>query len=435
MGARMQARSRDAGQLRMVLLIAALWLASRCAMLLIHRRETDIDGDIGYFSDVLQQHDIGSMLTEYPTPVVGLMWPMHLIAGDDGDRFRQLFVGTMLVLDLLFTAYLVRIGARSRDYLGAFAWIGFGLCLGPLVIFRFDLLPGIFAALAIGLSARAPVRAGICAALGFAFKLWPIVLVPLLATRGRQLRRSCAAAALTVVVLVDLSLVIAGAQRTLSPLTWQRDRGLQVESLVATPLMLDRLLRPDRWRIDYAHNAWEINGPWTSAAQTAAGGMIGLSVCVVAFLWWRCFRVRHDRPELTAWLCLAVICLIIVSDKTFSPQYLLWIAPPAALVLATWPRVLAPRVLMGAVLVIGLTTQQLYPVHYNAMIATPPSALSVWLLIARNVMLLAVTVGLCTYVWRQSLLPTRSAQDEGDEHNDEDHDAERSEEQPARRRG
>ncbi|NNG40782.1 DUF2029 domain-containing protein [Flexivirga sp. ID2601S] len=427
-------RSRDTGQLRMAGLIAVLWLASRGALLLIHRRETDIDGDIGYFSDVLQQHDITRMLTEYPTPVVALMWPMHLIAGTDGDRFRQLFVATMLLVDLLFTAYLVHLGRRSRDYLGAFAWIGFGLCLGPLLIFRFDLLPGVFAAVAIGLSARAPIRAGISAALGFAFKLWPIVLVPMLATRGQQLRRSAAAAALTVVVLVDVSMVFAGVERTLSPLTWQRDRGLQVESLVATPLMFDRLRHPDRWRVEYAHNAWEINGPWTAAAQHTATALIGVAILVIAFLWWRCFRVRHERPELTAWLCLAVICLIVVTDKTFSPQYLLWIAPPAALVLATWPRVLAPRVLMGALLLIALTTQQLYPVHYNAMIATPPAALSVWLLVVRNVMLLAVTVGLCLYVWRQSLLPQASAEHQGDEQHDEDDDGDRAEQQPTRRR-
>ena len=66
--------------------------------------------------------------------------------------------------------------------------------------------------------------------------------------------------------LAALSLVTGGASRLFSPLTWQSGRGLQIESVWATPLMVARAFDPARWTVRYStFQAYEVFGPGVSA--------------------------------------------------------------------------------------------------------------------------------------------------------------------------
>lgn len=395
----MTAAPSRARRFRAPVLLGVAWVITRALLLLIHEREREIDGDLQYFFASLGQSDIRITLREYPAPVVWLLQPLRQLADGDNSAFATMFVAAMLAVDAAFTAYLVRQGRPSGDYVGALGWLALGLCVGPLMLFRFDLVPGVLAALAIGWVGRGPARAGLAAALGFAVKLWPIALVPLLI--GRGWRRLAVSAAVGAFVIVELCLLFAGPARTVSPLTWQRERGLQIESVTATPLMLARLSDPLRWRIEFLHNAYEINGPWTAVAEHVATVLVVLAALLVIVLWWRVIRSGRADPQLAGLLCLIAICLMIVSNKTFSPQYVLWVAPGAAVLLARDPRDRSTRLLMLALCVTALLTQQLYPAHYEGLLTTPPGAGAVCLLLVRNLLLVAVTAGLIATLLRR----------------------------------
>ena len=54
-----------------------------------------------------------------------------------------------------------------------------------------------------------------------------------------------------------------GWTRSISPVTWQSDRGLQIESIVATvPMIRHAFISPDLFHTELSqYNAWEIFGP------------------------------------------------------------------------------------------------------------------------------------------------------------------------------
>ena len=86
---------------------------------------------------------------------------------------------------------------------------------------------------------------------------------------------------------------------------------------------------------DYAvtisrYQAFEIYGTgvslWTAAATVATAlGMLGIVVAYAS--WWR--RGAGSTSEAVA-LMLLVILVMIVTNKTFSPQYMIWLGGPHA---------------------------------------------------------------------------------------------------------
>ena len=100
-------------------------------------------------------------------------------------------------------------------------------------------------------------------AFGAALKLWPALLVLPLLGVGRRGTRVAAGFGITGGGLALASLLIGGWERLVSPLTWQSNRGLQIESVPATPLMWLRAASEGRgWTVGLSrYNAYEISGP------------------------------------------------------------------------------------------------------------------------------------------------------------------------------
>ena len=74
--------------------------------------------------------------------------------------------------------------------------------------------------------------------------------------------------------LAAVSLLAGGMTRLFSPLTWQSDRGLQIESVWSIPLMVARAVRPDVWIVETSpYQAYEIFGPgvgfWVGVSNVA----------------------------------------------------------------------------------------------------------------------------------------------------------------------
>lgn len=221
-------------------------------------------------------------------------------------------------------------------------------------------------------------------------------------------------AALLVCALTTLT---RGWWRVLSPLAYQEERGMQVESVLATPLVWLARLHPDTWTVRYAEsNSFEVFGPESTLQKFAAIASV-LTVCTLAY--GVCVAVRlalsnHEaRPALVRRLWLGLAVLLVVSSKVFSPQYLLWLLPLVAVMVALdrGRRTLWIAICMA---LITMLTTLVYPVGYNALVFGDSPDLPVLLaLTARNILVL-VLAGLALAPSPERKAPADDPQAEAD---------------------
>jgi hypothetical protein len=194
-----------------------------------------------------------------------------------------------------------------------------------------------------------------------------------------------------------------------SPLTWQSDRGLQIESIWAIPLMIARTIRPQGWTVELSrYHAYEIFGPgvgfWVLASNLAT--LIGLAVLAVLFV--RAFRAAGSTPVAVGFLILTTIAVMIVTNKTLSPQYLLWLGGPAAALLLLRDRATAQerraiRRTAYALVLLAVLTHLVFPLLYPSLLGRQGYTMMVLATVvtaARNLALLAFTGYVGRLAWR-----------------------------------
>jgi hypothetical protein len=206
-------------------------------------------------------------------------------------------------------------------------------------------------------------------------KLWPAVLVGLVGAPSRRRRAYVVTAVGASALIVLLSIASYGWDRLLTPLAYQTGRGLQVESLAAFPSLVLWALGVDGFVIDYpaASLAFEVSGPGTAVAALLA--TLGTVVVLLWALWCtaRLWLQEGGERLLTAaaWATLSVACLLVLTNKVFSPQYMAWLVPVAVAVLALDRGV---RARTAAYLMLGaaVAAQVLFPWLYPSI--TGPDA-------------------------------------------------------------
>jgi len=378
--------------------------------------ENYANGDVFYYWRKLQAlstSGLSAVMPEYPVPAVWVLQLPLLLGGGDRLGYAVVFIGGLLLLDAVFTAGTWWLGRPRPDDAEATAersgqtlgrqqaviwWILFLVAVGPLAYLRFDLIPAVLVGGALLLSVRHPAVAGVLAAAGAGVKLWPALVWPALATRREGRWRTTVTFLVTGVVLAGTSLLAGGWARLVSPLTWQSDRGLQIESIAATPLMLARALDPSGWRVKLSkYNAYEIiTGPGIDALlsfstiATAVGLLLVLGLVVLAGV------QRTTDPWRVGLLVLAVVLVMIVTNKTFSPQYVIWLGGPVVHLLlhagTAAPRRRTSARIAVAVLAVAVLTHVVYPLWYSPLIRGGPElAGATTVLVMRNLLLVALT--------------------------------------------
>jgi Glycosyltransferase family 87 len=386
------------------------WLVSRVLTFLILIPEQNIRGDVRYYGRQLEAlfgpTPVTEVLREYPAPALAVFVPPWWAAASNKAAYLVTFVLLMVAIDIAFTAGLWRASGR-RPTPGVRVWLVLVPCLGPLTFTRFDLVSAALAGAALlALAARRPLGAGLLAAAGAAVKLWPAALLPaLLLHRGRRgdgSRVLAGFAGLGAVAIVA-TLAGGGTTRLLSPLTWQGERGLQIETIWAVPLLWGRTFSPETWSTPYTRFfAFQVEGPGAAALTTLSTVATVAALGLLCWLWWRAARtgVPAGLP-LVGLLAIAAACLLILPNRTLSPQYLLWIGGLLAALGAVAPdEPLLPRLNLLVVLTC-LLTQVLYPLGYG-MLTGPhwSNAIGAALLTARNGLLLAIAALVITRVVR-----------------------------------
>jgi len=244
---------------------------------------------------------------EYPPlSVVGFILPGLVSHG----MARTVLALQAVGLELVALAYIRPQPGAIRRY------AALSFLLFPFLAGGFDAFP--MAALAAStalLAAGTPAGWAVVAA-GAMMKISPAV-----AWVWCRRHLAFAAVALAVTGAVLLAPVALARHRDDDWLTYNIDRGVQVESVAATTTWLIRKVTGHPSTFEYRFKAFEIDRASVAAAVWVVVGVLGM-------LW---IAVRARGRD--AWaLALLAVDLFLVSSKVLSPQYLAWTAPLAAAV-------------------------------------------------------------------------------------------------------
>ncbi|WP_156887483.1 glycosyltransferase 87 family protein [Propionicicella superfundia] len=382
------------------------WIGTRVALGAEAIRRIVPPGDLSYFVSVMQRWDtlgIQGALREYPTPAAYLFRALWLAGGGHRIAFGVLFVCVMGLLDTVFTIVLWRTARPANRQSAVGVWILFAPLLGAIVYLRFDLVPAVLAAVAVLVFARRPALSGAAVGVGAAVKLWPALLVLPLVGRRASRRRVLVAFLATGVGLAVASVLTGGLSRLVSPLGYQSDRGLHIESVFATPVMLLWAAGSTSYEVALTtYHAYEITGPYVGVLEAASTAASAAALLFIAWLAYRAIRAAVSDPAAIALLALVTTSVMMVSNKVLSPQYMLWLGPVLVALLAVHEPAAAPsrrelssaalRHLTLLILVATTLTHVFFPLSYGHLFRHSASSLGITgLLAARNAILVGLT--------------------------------------------
>ncbi len=323
---------------------------------------------------------------EYPPLAALALWLAGLPgtgAGSYAVSFAVLMAGCAIVGQQL----AARLAGHGREAV-VVAWL---LALAPIVIgasvrTHFDALP---VALALGglltLTREHPEIGFALLGLGTMTKLFPGLLAVIafvwLLSRGEQ-RAALRGGAIFVAIVLAISLPFTGSGY-LDSFTFHVERPVQIESTPATVLfalggseVTGTNLRPDRFKSN------GLDGGHAEAIALVFALLLAAALAAIIALGAR----GGDARRLV--LCGFAALLAFVSlGKVFSPQYVIWLAPFAALAWVWGERAVALLVATAIVL-----THVEFPSRYFDLINEQPGV--IWIVATRNVLLLAALVAL-----------------------------------------
>jgi Glycosyltransferase family 87 len=299
-----------------------------------------------------------SFPVEYPPGILPFFALPGRMFGYEVEFILLAFVADAVVLTIL--------RRTSPRGLGQWLWLVAPVALGTTFWLRLDLfVAATLVGFVVAIRAGRWRTAGACLAYACLLKLWPLVI---LAVAWRVIpaegRRRVAGWCLGVVVAGTLPVIAwGGGSGLLAMLSYQGNRGLEVESVAAYPLML-------AWSVGhhvgpkYVHATMEfgiggISGALASLALPAA-------LVALAAYFWRAARARVSIASVT----LVCTLVVLLTSKMMSSQYIVWVLALTALVIddhvsiQTWSRwPLAVAATTGAAL-----TQWIYPLNWAKVI-------------------------------------------------------------------
>ncbi len=365
-----------------VALVAAVWGVLHVGWYR-HGQITDYGVYQRYGDAVVKTHSVPyrDFELEYPPAALPVFVAPALVERFDYRRmFQVLMAGCLLAA--VIGAFLI--GGTKAAVLTALA----PLAVGSVVVSRFDLWPAALTVLALAAALRRrPALSAVLIGTAFAAKLWPALLVPLLAIwiarseGGRAAGRWLAIAAGTAAAwfLPFLVLSPGGVAHSFHA---QFARPLQIESLGSAVLIAWHHVVGTKFSIESSYGSQNLVGPGTHAAAivTSVAGLLALAALYVAFA-----RRTSDVGDLLRYAAAAV-AVTLAFGKVFSPQFLIWLFPLVPLVRGR--RGVWATSLFFAALVL---TQLWFPQRYWPL-AHLLAVTQSWELLARDLAVVALAV-------------------------------------------
>lgn len=386
-------------QPRVVRLLWLWWLIAHGFLLRLLVVNTVPDGDVRYYFDAVSGLNPIAM-REYP--IVGT-WPAYIalwVSNGSADHYLAMFSVVCCVLDALFFAVIlharIAVSAQARIMAAVF-WGGFSLSVGHVSVYRLDIFPSVVVGVAAICLFLAPRCSAALLAVSVMIKLWPGVLIVGLVDSIRRSRTYVRIGIFVAALVLITGVVVpfSGIDRLLSPFSYQGERGLQIESIAATPAMwLANTTAADTYVVFYAASkSYEISGPGVNTA-IGLSSILLLATLLSAALWaFRRLWVGGWNPDQTVVLWIFLILMLIISNKVFSPQYVVWLGPILAVALLRARNPQFPLTLAILTYCMALLGQLVYPFHYHELTDNVGGiSLGIFGLAARNILMVVATI-------------------------------------------
>ena len=264
-------------------------------------------------------------LVEYPVLIGGVMqavaWLVRnidvAIRGREFYDFTAILLAACAVAGVLATARAAGPGGR---------WQGLMVALSPALILNafvnWDLIAMALTALGLAAwAARRSVWAGVLLGLGVATKFYPLVvlgallLLCLRAGRLREFAKTFAAAALAWLA-VNLPVMIVALPGWATFYVFSKDRGADWGSIL------------------YVYEYFNVREG--GSYQISALNEISAVTLVAAFAALALLALAASRRPRLPQLCFLMLAAFLMTNKVWSPQYVIWLVPLAVLARPRW---------------------------------------------------------------------------------------------------
>jgi Glycosyltransferase family 87 len=330
---------------------------------------------------------------EYP-PGAMVPFAVPALISSTKDGFSGAFEALMtlslgVICALIFLSQRALHASLRRTVLSVGAFLLGALLLGSFILTRFDLYAAAFTLAAVcAILHRRLILGPILLGLAIATKIYPAVLLPLLAARAWKrggprvaLRDTAVTAGAAVVVYLPFVLI---APEGVARSVWrQLGRPLQIESLGSGVLLA-------------LHHAAGMPLAWASGSGsqnltgTVAGVASGITTIVGAaalvLVWVRYARGDTESQARFAQYAAAAVVAFVAFGKVISPQFLVWLL--AIVVIVPGLRGSVASVLL--VVACGLTRLWFPRSYWDLVKEFDP--MSSWLVLGRDLVLVSVFV-------------------------------------------
>ena len=369
--------------------VSHLWLA---AVNIIVRPGTfaDVTGVYRYwFAQALSGNVMGiDESWVYPA----LAWLPIALSGAGGLGLYGLV--WLLLITLLDGVAIWMLLRRRQGIMLACVYLGVQALLGPIAVGRLDTITVPLAVLALlAVRDRAIVTAGVLLTVAAWIKVWPgVIFLALMVIRTRQWWKRLLFAGLAVSVpVVILSLLAGAGSNVFSFFSQQGSRGLQVESVGATPYLWMSARGDAEVYFDQEILTYQVVGAGSELIGALLTPLLAAAVAAILVLGWLSNRRGVAPHTVLARMMFALVMALIVFNKVGSPQFVMWLIPVAvALAAVSWRRHFIELTLIAAV---AFFTQLIYPWAYGAVLNA--SGFGLLLISGRNaleVILLVIAV-------------------------------------------
>ena len=343
---------------------------------------------------------IDDSMWQYP-PLAGIVFaiPQWIVGNSLTGFIAFMAIFDLLILITLLTTGLNRFKTNStttsfHGLSGAWFWVLWPIVMGPLTLTRFDVVPTFFALLAlIALSTKnvRPYLSGFLISIGALVKLWPMLLL-FIYPKAVLRKVSASFISTTVLFLLFMSTWSVGFANFLNN---QSSRGLQVESIAASPFVLAKFLGKNV-EYPFQYGSLEVNAQFATQVALLLNLM---TIIVFAIILLLNYQNKLNYLNLID-KALVIVMISISLSRVFSPQFWVWIGGLAALALISKETKLKKVIIL--LTISAFLTQLIYPGQYIQLLSGDFFAtllqltrvtLFVWALILGTKLLLKPTRG------------------------------------------
>jgi hypothetical protein len=351
-------------------------------------------GDLSLYDYWAYQVDNGTgvygLVTEWVYPALAFV-PIWIAGALNLVSYEVSWLVVVFVLNTAAVLLLVRRESNGGLFSGTYAswaFLSALLFLGPVAVSRID---SVSAALAIlGLVAINRNATGIAAALftiaGW-IKIWPVALfAAMIAVFKKRLQ------AIIVATTISASIIgiglLAGGTKVFGFVLQQQERGIQIESVMATPWMWLAKFGSANIFFDDSILTNQVSGPLVQELAAVSNYLLFIALAITVLLAIRAVRAGRNRTQVFALAALTGVLDLIVFNKVGSPQFMIWLAVP--LVALVYFGINKSKVALAMGAAILWLTQLVYPVFYIELLGL--EIMSLGLLTVRNLLLVALLI-------------------------------------------